>query len=606
MHPIVKQVTDTIQQRSLQLRQSYLEQITATKKDQPRRDALSCGNLAHGVAACGGDRDRLKLMQSSNIAIISAYNDMLSAHQPYAGYPEIIKAALRGMGATGQVAAGVPAMCDGVTQGRPGMELSLLSRDLIAQCTAVGLSHEMFDGVLALGVCDKIVPGLLMGALSFGHLPAIFVPAGPMPSGLANKEKQAVRQRYARGEISRDALLEAEVASYHSPGTCTFYGTANSNQVMLEAMGLQLPGSAFVQPDDGLRLALTQAASEQVTRITALGNDYRPVGQIVDERSIVNAVVALLASGGSTNHTIHLVAIARTAGIALNWSDFSDLSKVVPSICKIYPNGEADINHFHAAGGTGCFFQALLEAGLMHADTKTVWGSDFADFTQEPWLNNEALDWRPAPKQSLDKDVLTDCDSPFSDQGGLSLLTGNVGRSVIKVSAVPQTHWEITAPAIVIDDQDELEALFTAGHLNRDFVLVVRGQGPKANGMPELHKLTPFLGSLQDQGFRVALVTDGRMSGASGKVPAAIHVSPEALAGGMIGKIESGDRIHLDANQGTLNVVVDPEVLAARPAWQKPSLNDYACARFLFSSSRMQLSSPESGATYLFEALADA
>lgn len=601
IHQTVERVTKRIQERSGEHRRAYLDQVMAAKNDRPRRERLSCGNLAHGVAACGGDQQALKLMQSGNIAIVTAYNDMLSAHQPYAEYPEIIKQALRNIGSTGQVATGVPAMCDGVTQGRPGMELSLLSRDLIAQCTAVGLSHEMFDGVLALGVCDKIVPGLLIGALAFGHLPTIFVPAGPMASGLANKEKQAVRQRYARGEISREALLEAEVASYHSAGTCTFYGTANSNQVMLEAMGLQLPGSSFVQPNDPMRRKLTEAASEQVTRITALGNDYRPIGELVDERSVVNAVVALLASGGSTNHTIHLIAIARAAGILLNWSDFAALSEVVPTLCRIYPNGEADVNHFHAAGGTGCFFKALLSAGLMHGDAKTVWGKDLCDYPQEPGLQDGRLVWRPSPLESLDQTVLRDCTSPFAAKGGLSLLDGNLGRSVMKVSAVPESLWQIEGPAIVIDDQDALEALFSEGQLNRDCVVVVRGQGPKANGMPELHKLTPFLGALQDQGYRVALVTDGRMSGASGKVPAAIHVSPEAVAGGAIGKIQNGDRITIDAERGELNVLVDASELSQRAPWQKPTTNDYGCARFLFGNNRMQLSDPESGATYLFE-----
>ena len=478
-----------------------------------------------------------------------------------------------------------------------------MSRDLIAQCTALGLSHEMFDGLLALGVCDKIVPGLLMGALSFGHLPTIFVPAGPMPSGLPNKEKQRIRQQFARGEIPREALLEAESASYHSAGTCTFYGTANSNQVMLEAMGLQLPGSSFINPEDPLRQLLTQAAAEQVTRITALGSDYRPIGAVVDERSIVNAVVALLASGGSTNHTIHLIAIARAAGLILNWSDFADLSSVVPLLCNIYPNGDADVNHFHAAGGTGYLFRALLTQGLMHADAQVVWGADFSDYTQEPCERDGALRWQQAPTASLDDQVLRAGDKPFSAEGGLKLLTGNLGRSVIKTSAVALDRRLITGPAVVIEHQDELDALFAAGDLNQDCVVVVRGQGPKANGMPELHKLTPFLGALQDQGYRVALVTDGRMSGASGKVPAAIHLTPEALDGGLIGRIQNGDVICLDSDAGELTVLVDPDQMSERPDWQPSTRVANSCGRQLFNLNRAQLNCAEAGATYLFEAV---
>ena len=604
LNATVLAVTQAIRDRSQPFRDPYLQRMSDAKRDQPRREQLSCGNLAHGFAACGAeDKQRLKLMQSSNIAMVTAYNDMLSAHQPYETYPSQIKQALAEIGCTGQIAAGVPAMCDGVTQGRAGMELSLMSRDLIAQCTAIGLCHEMFDGVLALGVCDKIVPGLLMGALSFGHLPTIFVPAGPMPSGLPNKEKQRIRQQFARGEISRNALLEAESASYHSAGTCTFYGTANSNQVMLEAMGLQLPGSSFINPEDPLREKLTRAAAEQVTRITALGSDYRPIGGVVDERSIVNAVVALLASGGSTNHTIHLIAIARAAGLILNWSDFAELSAVAPLLCNIYPNGEADVNHFHAAGGTGCLFRALLDQGLMHADAQVVWGASFSDYTQEPCERDGALSWQQAPSSSLDEKVLRGGDNPFSVEGGLKLLTGNLGRSVIKTSAVALDRRVITAPAVVIEHQDELDALFALGELNHDCVVVVRGQGPKANGMPELHKLTPFLGALQDQGYRVALVTDGRMSGASGKVPAAIHLTPEALDGGLIGRIRSGDMICLDSEAGVLTLQVDAEECANRADWQPSQNLANTCGRQLFSLNRAQLNCAEAGATYLFEAV---
>ncbi|MBT7334955.1 MAG: phosphogluconate dehydratase [Gammaproteobacteria bacterium] len=603
LNQTVAAVTQAIRDRSRTLRSDYLAAIADAKQEKPRRERLSCGNLAHGFAACSApDKQQLKLMQSSNIAIVTAYNDMLSAHQPYQTYPDVIKAALRGMGSTGQVAAGVPAMCDGVTQGRPGMELSLLSRDLIAQCTAMGLSHEMFDGVLALGVCDKIVPGLLMGALSFGHLPAIFIPAGPMSSGLPNPQKQKIRQSYAKGEVTREALLEAESASYHSPGTCTFYGTANSNQVMLEAMGLQLPGSSFVSPDDALRTQLTQAASAQITKITALGNDYRPIGSIVDERAIVNGVVSLLASGGSTNHTIHLIAIARAAGLILTWDDFSMLSNTVPLLCRIYPNGPADVNHFQAAGGTGSLFSALLKAGLLHGNAQTVWGASLADYVMEPCLRDDQLRWQPSPEASLDLAVLTNCDLPFSAHGGLDLLTGNLGRSVIKTSAVPEENWLIEAPAVVVEDQDELEALFVGGALNRDCVVVVRGQGPKANGMPELHKLTPFLGALQDQGYRVALVTDGRMSGASGKVPAAIHLTPEALDGGLIGRLQTGDRLRLDARAGSLEVLMEIDELTGRPEWQPELRPNQSCGRFMFNFNRGKLSDAESGASYLFEA----
>ena len=603
LNTTVAAVTARIVERSRELRSDYLTQIKRDQQDRPTRSKLSCGNLAHGFAACGtADKDSLKLMQSANIAIVTAYNDMLSAHQPYADYPDKIKQALREMGCTGQVAGGVPAMCDGVTQGQAGMELSLLSRDVIAQCTAIALSHQMFDGVLALGICDKIVPGLLMGVLSFGYLPALFVPAGPMPSGLPNKEKQRIRQLYAEGQVDREALLQAESDSYHSPGTCTFYGTANSNQVVLEAMGLQLPSSSFLNPDSPMRARLTREASHQVARITALGTDYRPVGEIVDERAMVNATVALLATGGSTNHTMHLVAIARAAGIIMNWTDLADLSAVVPMLAKVYPNGQADVNHFHAAGGTAVLFRQLLEGGLMHADARTAWGDNFADFTQEAVMDmaGDGVLWRESPLRSLDPTVLASLDSPFADEGGVRLLQGNLGRSVMKVSAVAAEHWIVEAPAVVIDDQDQLAGLFETGKLNRDCVVVARFQGPQALGMPELHKLTPFLSSLQDKGFRVALVTDGRMSGASGKVPAAIHLVPEAMAGGMLAKINDGDLLRVDAVAGELQFLGDLQALAARVPATQPAAGQLGCGRELFRMNRLAMGTAEQGASFLY------
>ena len=603
LNTTVAEVTQRIVERSRGLRTDYLDQVRQDRHDRPSRGKLSCGNLAHGFAACGtGDKDSLKLMQAANIAIVTAYNDMLSAHQPYGDYPEKIKQALREMGCTAQVAGGVPAMCDGVTQGQAGMELSLLSRDLIAQCTAVALSHQMFDGVLALGICDKIVPGLLMGVLSFGYLPALFVPAGPMPSGLPNKEKQRIRQRYAEGKVGRDELLQAESDSYHSPGTCTFYGTANSNQVMLEAMGLQLPGSAFVNPGSPLRERLTRETSQQLARITALGTDYRPVGEIVDERAMVNATVALLATGGSTNHTMHLVAIARAAGIIMNWTDLADLSAVVPLLAKVYPNGEADVNHFHAAGGTAVLFRQLLDGGLMHAEARTAWGVNFADFTQEAVLDmaGDGVLWRESPPESLDKAVLASMDAPFADEGGVRLLQGNLGRSVMKVSAVAKEHWLVEAPAVVIDDQDQLAGLFQSGKLDRDCVVVVRFQGPQALGMPELHKLTPFLSSLQDKGFHVALVTDGRMSGASGKVPAAIHLVPEAIAGGLLAKIHDGDLLRIDAASGELQFLGDLHELNGRAPAPIPTAGQRGCGRDLFRVNRLAMGTAEQGASFLY------
>ena len=600
MHPEVARITREIETRSRPLRDDYLAMIDAMGANPVDRTRLSCGNLAHGFAACSSEeKSVIKMMDAANVGIVTAYNDMLSAHQPYASYPELIKAAVRATGGTAQVAGGVPAMCDGVTQGQDGMELSLFSRDNIAQGTAIALSHQMFDAALLLGICDKIVPGLLIGALQFGHLPVMLVPAGPMPSGLPNKEKVRIRQLFAEGKVGRDELLEAESASYHSPGTCTFYGTANTNQMMVEAMGLQLPGSSFVNPGTPLRDALTRFAAQQVTRITALGNDYRPLGRVVDAKALVNALVALLASGGSTNHCIHLIAIARAAGYEMNWSDFDAVSKVTPLLARVYPNGSADINHFHAAGGTGYLFRSLLNMGLMHADAKTCFRRDFGDFAVEPVLAGDALEWRAAPESTLDPTVIATPDAPFAPEGGVRLLTGNLGRSVIKVSAVAEQHHVVRAPAVVIDSQNALKPLFEAGQLDRDCIVVVRFQGPAANGMPELHKLTPMLGVLQDRGYHVALVTDGRMSGASGKVPAAIHLSPEAVAGGMLARVQNGDMITLDASNGTLTLEVDDASLVARAAATPPTVPG-TVGRGIFAGSRARVGNAERGASTLF------
>ena len=600
MHPEITRITNDIEARSRRLRDGYLAMIDDMGANPVDRTQLSCGNLAHGFAACSdNEKAVIKLMNAANIGIVTAYNDMLSAHQPYADYPEQIKSAVRATGGTAQVAGGVPAMCDGVTQGQDGMELSLFSRDVIAQGTAIALSHQMFDGALLLGICDKIVPGLLIGALQFGHIPVMLIPAGPMPSGLPNKEKVRIRQLFAEGKVGRNQLLEAESASYHSPGTCTFYGTANTNQMVVEAMGLQLPGSSFVNPDTPLREALTRFAAEQVTRITALGNDYRPLGHVVDAKALVNALVALLASGGSSNHCIHLIAIARAAGYEMNWTDFDAVSQVTPLMARVYPNGSADINHFHAAGGTGYLFRTLLDMGLMHGDAKTCFRADFADFTVEPSLTDGGLEWCQAPSASLDPEVIANPDTPFAEEGGVRLLTGNLGRSVIKVSAVAEAHHVVRAPAVVIDSQNALKALFDSGELDRDCVVVVRFQGPAANGMPELHKLTPMLGVLQDRGYQVALVTDGRMSGASGKVPAAIHLSPEAVAGGALARVENGDVIALDAHAGTLVLEVDEATLAQRVTATPPTLTA-TVGRGIFASSRIHVGDAERGASTLF------
>ena len=590
-------VTERIRDRSRHERTAYLGRIAGENGAGPTRARLSCTNLAHGFAASPtGDKDALRNLRWANLAIVTAYNDMLSAHQPFEGYPGLIRVAAREAGATAQVAGGVPAMCDGVTQGHAGMELSLFSRDVIAMSTGVALAHGMFDGALCLGVCDKIVPGLLIGALAFGHLPTIFVPAGPMPTGIANKEKARIRQLFAEGKVGREALLESEAGSYHSAGTCTFYGTANSNQMLMEVMGLHMPGSAFIPPNTPLRDALTAAATKRLARITSLGKEHIPLGQVVDERAIVNAIVGLVATGGSTNHTLHLVAIARAAGIIIDWNDFSELSDVVPLLARIYPNGSADVNHFHAAGGMGFLVRELLDAGLMHGDVQTIAGVGLDAYTQEPWLSPEGLAWRAAPKESGDTSVLRPASDPFSADGGLKLMRGNLGRSVIKVSAVKSEHRVVEAPARVFDGQDDVLKAFEAGELTRDVIVVVRYQGPRANGMPELHKLTPALASLQSKGFKVALVTDGRMSGASGTVPAAIHVSPECLSGGPLAKVKDGDVIRLDSLEGTLTVQVPEEAFIHR-AVPTPMLehNQHGMGRDLFRMFRTNAATAEEG-----------
>jgi phosphogluconate dehydratase len=588
LHPVLAAVTARITEASRDSRAAYEAQMHEAAASGTARGRLSCGNQAHGFAAAdeGWEKLTLKLAERPNIGIVTAYNDMLSAHQPYETYPDQIKAAAREVVATAQVAGGVPAMCDGVTQGRGGMELSLISRDVVAMSAAIGLSHDVFDAALYLGICDKIVPGLFIAAARFGHLGSLFVPSGPMASGLPNPDKAKVRQRYALGEASRAELLEAEAASYHAPGTCTFYGTANSNQMLMEAMGLHLPGAAFVAPNSPLRTALTRAATQRAVAISALGEDYTPFHAVVTAKSIVNATVALLATGGSTNHTLHLVAMAAAAGIHLTWQDIADLSHVTPLLARIYPNGVADINHFQAAGGCGFLFRELIEAGLLHEDVQTVSGFGLRRQTQEPWLDGGVLRWRPAASESLDLSVLRPASDPFSPHGGMALLSGNLGRAVLKTSALkPQDH-RVRAPAKVFASQEALQAAFEAGELTGDFVAVVVGQGPRANGMPELHNLTPVLGALLDRGQKVGLITDGRMSGASGKVPAAIHLTPEALGGGSIGKIIDGDMVLLDAEQGLLQVEVAADVLAARPAFVPDARLGQGLGRELFAGFR--------------------
>lgn len=598
MNPTVKNVTKRIIERSKATRTAYLKKIEDVMLNKVTRSKLPCSNLAHGFAACCiDDKNDLKNILKSNIGIISSYNDMLSAHKPYELYPEQIRKVLHDVGAVGQMAGGVPAMCDGVTQGEPGMELSLISRDIIAMSVAVGLSHNMFDGALYLGICDKIVPGLLVGALTYGHLPAIFVPAGPMPSGLSNKEKVRIRQLYSEGKASREDLLESEAASYHSSGTCTFYGTANSNQMVIELMGLHLPGAAFVNPETTLRFELTNAAAKQITRLTKQSGNYMPIGKMVDERVIVNGLIALLATGGSTNLTMHIVAIAKAAGIIVNWDDISDLSTVVPLLCRIYPNGPADINYFQAAGGTSLLVRELLEGGLLHEDVETVVGRGLSHYIKEPILENGKLIFREGPNQSLDENVITSIKKPFNSHGGLKVMSGNIGRAVMKTSAIAPEHQSIEAPAVVFNSQYDLDDEYKAGKLDKDCVVVVRYQGPKAIGMPELHKLITPLGVLQDRGYKVALLTDGRLSGASGKVPAAIHVTPEAYDGGLLSKIKNGDMIRVNGQTGEITLLVDKTELAKRQPHRFDLSNSHiGYGRELFTIIRENLTSAEEGA----------
>ena len=603
LNPVISRVTERIAKRSLELRQSYLDRIDRARDAGTARSHISCGNLAHAFAAAGDDKPALKALKRPNIGIVSAYNDMLSAHQPLDKFPGLIKLAAQTKGCTAQFAGGVPAMCDGVTQGQPGMELSLFSRDVIAQATAIALSHNTFDGAVLLGVCDKIVPGLLIGALSFGHLPVILIPAGPMPSGLPNSEKARIRKLHAEGKASRDDLLEAEAQSYHAPGTCTFYGTANSNQMLMEVMGLHLPGAAFINPNTPLRDALTLAAAERVCEITAAGDDYQPIGRTVDEKALVNAMVGLAATGGSTNHAIHLVAIARAAGLVIDWDDLDEISRATPLLTRMYPNGQADVNHFHAAGGLALVIRELLEAGLLHPDIRCVHGGDLHQQAREPWLDGDQLKWRAGAERSLDADIVRPVAEPFSSEGGIRLLSGNLGRAIVKISAVAPDHRRIEAPAKIFDSQDELLEAFGNNSLEGDFVAVIRGQGPRANGMPELHKLTPTLQVLQDRGQRVALLTDGRMSGASGSVLAAIHIVPEALGGGLIGKLGDGDPILIDADQGKLSCRVDPEELSAREPFQVNTEKfHFGTGRELFAAARAMVNDAEAGASTLFDA----
>ena len=599
-HPVIADVTTRIAQRSAEQRTAYLHRLNAAAERGPARGKLACANLAHGFAASGTrDKAALRRMVKPNIAIVSSYNDMLSAHKPFESYPTRLKQSVIKAGGIAQFAGGVPAMCDGITQGREGMQLSLFSRDVIAMSTAIALSHDMFDAALLLGVCDKIVPGMLIGALGFGHLPAIFVPAGPMTSGLPNAEKSKVRQLYAEGKVSREVLLDAEAASYHGNGTCTFYGTANSNQLLMEAMGLHLPGASLVNPDTPLRTALTDEAGRRITGLTALGGEYTPVGNVVDERAVVNGCIALLATGGSTNHTMHLVAIARAAGITLSWNDIAELSAVVPLLARVYPNGHADVNHFHAAGGMACVINSLLEAGLMHENVRTVAGDGLRRYTTEPRLDGERLHWVDGAGSSLDTTVVRTADDPFASDGGLKTLTGNLGESVIKTSAIDPQHRVVTAPALVFDSQEQFLEAFQTGGLDRDFIAVLRYQGPKSLGMPELHKLTPALGVLQDRGHKVALVTDGRMSGASGKVPAAIHLTPEAATGGPLARLADGDVLTLDAQAGTLKAHIDDDQLAERaPTGRAPTPDEWVgTGRELFASMRAAVGPADEGAS---------
>ncbi|WP_298301405.1 phosphogluconate dehydratase [uncultured Erythrobacter sp.] len=595
LNPVIEKVTKRIIERSKPSRDAYLELMQREADRRPGRSAVSCSVLAHAFAGALEDQDALKNNRGPNIGIVTAYNDMLSAHQPYGRYPDRMKIYAREKGATCQVAGGTPAMCDGVTQGEDGMELSLFSRDNIAMATGVALSHQMYDGVACLGICDKIVPGLLMGALRFGHLPAVFVPSGPMPSGISNSQKQATRQKYASGEVGRDALLESELASYHSPGTCTFFGTANSNQMMMEMMGLHIPGSAFVQPGTKLRQALDRAAVHRLAELS--GTTERTLAQVVDEKAIVNAVIGLLATGGSTNHAIHLPAMARAAGIVLDWSDMAELSSAVPLIARVYPNGSGDVNQFHEAGGMGYVISELLDAGLAHGDILTVWDDGFDAYRAEPVWEDEALQWSRVT-ESQDDTMLRPASAPFQEDGGMKLLTGNIGRACFKSSAVAKERYTITAPARVFQTQEAVKEAFQKGELDRDVVVVVRFQGPRSNGMPELHGLTPSLGVLQDRGFKVALVTDGRMSGASGKVPAAIHCSPEAIDGGPLSRLQDGDVVTVCAVTGTLST--DADLSARTPSPNPPQ--EWGVGRELFRMMQLQADEAEKGASAMLVA----
>jgi phosphogluconate dehydratase len=603
MNSIVEKVTERITERSQPFRQAYLDRIEQARQQGPQRGELDCANLAHAFAACDhADKETLTALDKPNIGIISAYNDMLSAHEPYYRVPEIIKKEVAWAGGVAQFAGGVPAMCDGVTQGRPGMELSLMSRDVIAMSTAIGLSHNMFDGALMLGVCDKIVPGLLMGVLSFGHLPAVFVPAGPMPSGIPNKEKAHARELFAQGKISWHEMLAIEAKAYHCAGTCTFYGTANTNQLIVEMLGLHLPGASFVNAGTPLRDELTRAAARQVVRLTHLKDSYTPIGHVINEKSMVNAIVALLATGGSTNETIHLVAVARAAGLRINWDDFSRLSDVVPFLTRIYPNGPGDINSFQQAGGMALLINELLKGGFLHDDVLTVCGRGLIPYTETPHLENSELVWKKGPDTSSDKEVIAGIASPFWPTGSLEVLSGNLGRAVMKTSALAGgSHTIVEAPAVVFDSQHGVSEAFEAGKLDRDCVVVVRFEGPRANGMPELHKLTPFLAILIDRGFDVALVTDGRMSGASGKVPSAIHVTPEAFAGGLLAKVQDGDIIRVDAEKGILELKVSEDELRGRqPARPSLEAHRHGMGRELFGVLRRDLTGAEEGASSVF------
>ena len=598
LHPTLARVTDRIRERSRDSREGYLARMRQAVADGPVRAHLSCGNQAHAYAAMGEDKKALTTGRQPNIGIVTAYNDMLSAHQPYERYPDLIREAARRFGATAQVAGGVPAMCDGVTQGQPGMELSLFSRDVIALAAGVAMNHNTFDAALYLGVCDKIVPGLIIAAASFGHIPAVFVPAGPMPSGIPNDEKSKVRNAFAEGKASREDLMAAEMASYHGPGTCTFYGTANTNQMLMEVMGLHLPGASFVNPGTPLREALTLAAVERAATITALGNDFRPVGEILDERAYVNGIVGLMATGGSTNLVLHLPAMARASGVLLDLEDFAELSEAVPLMAKVYPNGLADVNHFHAAGGLQFLINQLLDAGLLHEDARTVAGDGLAAYRQEPELEGGKLGWRPRPTAPLNDRIARPVADPFAAQGGLRQLTGNLGRGVIKISAVAPERHVIEAPARIFHDQEAVKRAFRANEFTSDTVVVVRFQGPSANGMPELHSLTPILSVLQDRGLKVALVTDGRMSGASGKVPAAIHVAPEAAKGGPLARLRDGDVVRLDAGAGTLSVLAD-DFDSRSPVEADLSANGFGIGRELFESFRRNVGSADTGASVL-------